>query len=514
MDIMLYVNKTSLLSSYIKKLRSSNFRQIVWPIKSTELIKFIPMALLMFTILLNQNIIRTMKDSLVMTMVGPEVISFIKLWCEMPAGILFVVIYTRLCNRMSTEKVFRIVVISFLFMFWIFVYVLFPYREFFHPNPNIVADYIQAYPHLKWFVIIWSKWSFVLFYILGELWPTIVFALLYWQLANKITKSEEAGRFYSFFTLFGQSNLLFSGTLIIYFSSGDHFLIPYFSHLTDKTEILFKSFLVIVLASGVLTLLLHAFVEYKIVKDPRYFQPRNRSEETLKLTLRESIKMILSSKYLGLICILIISYSMTINLIEGLWMSKARELHSTMNEFMAYQGGVFFWIGVCTLVCAFLGNSIIKKFGWLGGAILTPLSTFITGGLFFLCIIFSSKLEHIVDMRFTTPLVIIVFIGSLQNIFIKCTKYSLFDTTKEMAYIPLDDELKTKGKAAVDVVGTKIGKSSGAIIQFITFTLWPTASYDDIAHFLLMFFLIICVGWMYGVRSLDKNYNKLLKTTQ
>ena len=57
-----------------------------------------------------------------------------------------------------------------------------------------------------------------------------------------------------------------------------------------------------------------------------------------------------------------------------------------------------------------------------------------------------------------------VFIGVAQNILSKSAKYSLFDPCKEMAYILLDQDSKTKDKVAVDIIENPLGKSGGSLI--------------------------------------------------
>jgi ATP/ADP translocase len=415
-----------------------------------------------------------------------------------------------MCNIISTENAFRVVVLFFLSFFTFFAFVLFPNSGYFHPDPAQVEFYISQYPNIKWFVIIWGKWSYILFYIMGELWAMIVFSLLFWQLANKITRTEEATRFYSFFSLFGQTNLLISGSVAAYFSSNHHLLMFLFPKDLSQKELLIKSLMTVVVITGLILLSIHYWIEKVVMSNQKFFDQKKKT--ILKLGVRESLKLTLSSKYLGLICVLMIGYGLCMNLIEGVWMSKVRDQYITLEKFITYQSTVLFWTGIFTLFCSIVGSSIIRNFGWFWGAIITPVMIMFAGTIFFIFVGLEHKLEALLSgITYLSPLAIITFIGGLQNALGKGAKYSLFDATKEMAYIPLSDEMKTKGKAAVDIIGNKIGKSFGSMIQVILFTVFPSAQYGDISMFLGLVFIITCIIWIYAVRSLSLEYNNLIK---
>lgn len=85
----------------------SKLREILWPIHSYELKKFIPMFLMFFFVSFNYSLLRVMKDTLVINAPGSgsEIIPFLKL-CTTPAAIIFVSIYIKLSQILSKQKLF------------------------------------------------------------------------------------------------------------------------------------------------------------------------------------------------------------------------------------------------------------------------------------------------------------------------------------------------------------------------------------------------------------------------
>ena len=144
---------------------------------------------------------------------------------------------------------------------------------------------------------------------------------------------------------------------------------------------------------------------------------------------------------------------------------------------------------------------IIRKLGWHFSAQLPPIVIGATSLIFLTLFLNQGWLG-------ASPLFLIVLFGAFQNVSTKVMKYAFFDATKEMSYIPLDQESKVKGKAAIDVVGSRLGKSGAAWIQIVLIQLSGTGSVLSITHFLLPLIACTVFFWIFSVRQLNKQFNR------
>lgn len=63
-------------------------------------------------------------------------------------------------------------------------------------------------------IAILRNWTYCLFYVMAELWGSVVVSVLFWGFANTITKVDEAEQFYPFFGLGANVALIFSGQAV------------------------------------------------------------------------------------------------------------------------------------------------------------------------------------------------------------------------------------------------------------------------------------------------------------
>ncbi|KAL7470469.1 hypothetical protein ACHAXS_010711 [Conticribra weissflogii] len=434
---------------------------------SNERKKLVPLALMFFFILFNYTILRDTKDVLMVTAKksGAEVIPFIKTYVNLPAAIGFTALYSKLCDRMEQKDVFYACTVPFLIFFALFAIIIFPNVGLLHPHA-FVDKIAMALPEgFGAPLAIVRNWSFAVFYVMAEMWGSVVASLLFWSFANEVTTVDEAKKYYPLFGLGANVALIFSGQYVRFVSKMRANLPPG----VDPWGVSLKYLMGAVVASGGCLISLFSYMQRKVMTDPACFDQEKREakkkKKKVKMGLRDSAKFLMSSTYIRDLATLVISYGMCINLVEVSWKSKLKAAYPDPNAYSSFMGNFSSATGSVTLIMMLLGRKVFQKYGWRKAALVTPSMIGVTGLAFYALTIFAPFFEPIAHSLGTTPLMLAVLVGAAQNILSKSSKYSLFDPCKEMAYIPLDQDSKTKGKAAVDVVGNPLGKSGGALIQ-------------------------------------------------
>jgi AAA family ATP:ADP antiporter len=501
----------------------SGWRKLLWPIHSYEIKKFLPMGIMMFCILFIYTVLRDTKDAMLVNApgAGAESLAFAKGIGVTASAVLFMILYTKAANIFKREGLFYVTAVPFLLFFGLFPYFIYPFVSTLHMSIDTIHTYQQAYPNIKWIIPLVGNWTYTMFYILSELWGSAVLSLLFWQFANSITPVKEARRFYGMFGFVGNFGLLFSGPMIYYISSWIHGM---GLSRTESTGLMLQYLMAFVILSGIVLLSTFYWMNRSVLTDKRYYDPEAMGEtkkKKAKLSLMESFKYILQSPYLGLIAMLVLAYGVSINLFEGIWKGQIAIAYPSEVEYNKVMGGLSTVTGGIAVLLMLVGSNLLRRFSWKTCALITPM-VLITGSLMFFGVIYYNNsllpeglkiVDGIKQGIINRELIVFaVVLGLFINAFAKAVKYSLFDPTKEMAYIPLDPELKVKGKAAVDVIGGRGGKSAGSYIQMGLLTAFSGSALYQLVPIIAPIAVGIVFLWILSVFGLSKRFKALTES--
>lgn len=489
----------------------SPFRAYFWPIHGYELRKFIPLLAMAFFIGFNYNILRNMKEAFLVTAEdgGAEVLPFIKVWGIVPGAFLLTFVYSRLNNRLKRDQVFYAMILIFLGFFALFTFLVYPFQDILHPHKT--ANFLQAHlpAGFKGMIAMFRYWTFSSFYIMSELWSSAILSMLFWGFANEVTRVGEAKRFYGLIAIGLNMAAISSGQISVFLTKsclGSK--LTFTDNPWHQSVILLTS---VVILSGLAILWIFHYMNKRVLPRENRLEGNPLKKEKIKMSMRENFAMLGRSKYLLSIAIIVLTYNLIINLVEVVWKDQVCQLYPNPNDYNAYMSQITTITGIISFFTSLLiSGQLIRRFGWTAGALITPVILLVTCIAFFFFFFGKASMMGALAMLGTSPLALIVFFGSAQNCLSRASKFTLFDSTKEMAFIPLSIEDKLKGKAAIDGVGSRLGKSGGSLIHQVLLVIFTTISAS--AHIVASILFLAIFFWIGAVLVLGKQFNHIAST--
>jgi AAA family ATP:ADP antiporter len=169
------------------------------------------------------------------------------------------------------------------------------------------------------------------------------------------------------------------------------------------------------------------------------------------LSLKTSIATCWQQPSLRYLSWLVIADYVAYSLSEVIFLHVLHLRFPAATDYCRYMGTLTSWQGALTLISSLsFAPWILKRHPWVVAALITPLSLLATGSLFFLSLSWTETA---------------VLFGSIQYCLCRAAKSTLFDPSKELAFVSLPPFQRMQGKLIVDGLSARIGRGAASLLS-------------------------------------------------
>lgn len=487
-------------------------RAFLWPVHPRELRKLLPMLAISFLLSFNYNILKSTKDSIVVTSSskGVESIPFIKIALILPLSVFFVYLFAKISDRVDREKRLYAMTAIFVAYFALFTYVLYPFREQLYLVR--LGNFLEGKLHHGHGGLIDAirYWPYTTFYAISELWGAIILNVAFWSFVNEITRVEEAKRFYPVMTICLNVSGIASGYLGNYFLSARRALDVSDQMHWDRSLMLIMT---AVMVTAALAMGLFYHLNRVILRDDEIGAhaplPIKGGQKEVQTSFIEDVQLLLRSPYILAIATTVFAFGFIIGATELLWKDQVRHWYPSTAKFYEFSNKINILTGILATALAFVTGWSIRQLGWSITAFLSPAIVGLSCLGFFAFLLFPESLSAMSALLHSTPQRLAILFGIALTALSRTVKYTFFDATKELAFIPLDRRTKLQGKAAIDGVGSRLGKSSASVLYTILFSIPSLGSLAASKPYICLTCMFALSMWLVAVGYLGRRFQQL-----
>ena len=461
--------------------------------------KFLPSLLIQFGFLLIYVILQDVKlRGLVETGLANK-LEAAHLWGGLPLSILFVLAYLKVTNVFERRHHMTLFLVPFLGFFCLYAYGIFPNQDAFHISVREFITLKMKYPGFENLIHMYANWSTSLFVMLVDVWASFIVGVLFWQFMNDTNSVRQAGFLYPLL-----------GLTVAFFLMVSHGISFMVNNLNLPYETYLQRSMLIIGLVGLAILGIHHWLNQRVISRDK--EPLPVGHEKLSLGIFEGFGHIFTSRYLMMLAVMVMTFGVILNLMMRLLEHHkfqvmkagtfcAETYHNVISNLNMASGYLGFLVSVIAAVISI--RLLRKKNGWFKVAVVVPI---VTG-----CLSFMLLMSFALQQSATSAMQMFVVI-SIFTLLLKQAKPFFFKPVKEMAYIPLEAELKVKGKAIIDLAVERFSIALGTPVFTLVFALTqmirPGA---DVTIPVISVVMILSIVYFFCIRGISKEYEILIK---
>lgn len=437
------------------------------------------------------NLLCPLKKTIILSIPGASVESFVylKFFFIAPGSLFLTSLFLTLSAYVGRKTLFRIFIGLFAVYFLLYTFVFHPHQSFWRLN---IDAHFRLLSQQSVCIPLFQYWMESFFATAAELWGTTIVSLLIWGFVNQSMTHDQAQEKYVYLTLGINSSAIVSGWISL--------LIQKIYTEWQECFLILQIFLIV---SIFFTWVLYEFLEIQGIFDSPLVVERaaKKTYATEKLSFFHALRSLWMNSVLWYIAALVIAYNTVYIFSDLLFVQQLKQNfdlahQAESNQFLTYvsiMSGVF-----ATFFALCVYPFIQKTAKWRYGALITPVIYTISALPFFLTLVSSQKREILGGY----PAVILL--GGLHVALLRGARYSVFDATKEMAYVGISKDDQIQGKSIIDTIVSRVGKSLGSFVIFLLLFFTRMSKIEDITFGIVLISLLLTAYWTQSVYSLDR----------